>query len=102
MKLILIISVAAYFEDLKKILHDSNIETYTFQEVIGYRDATLDAVSSNWFGSEHNERASILCHVFAESPKVFELAKSIEHFNQEQDVQSKIHYNILAIEQSNH
>ncbi|MFN3943035.1 MAG: hypothetical protein ACK4K1_10430 [Flavobacterium sp.] len=102
MKVILITAVAAYLEDLKKILRNSKIETYTFQEVIGYRDTTLDAISSNWFASEHNERASILCHVFAESAKAFELAKNIEHFNQEQEVQSKIHYNILANEQFNH
>ena len=102
MKVILITAVAAYLEDLKKILRDSKIETFTFQEVIGYKDATLDAVSTNWFASEHNERESILCHVFTESVKAFELAKNIEHFNIEQEVQSKIHYNILAIEQSNH
>jgi hypothetical protein len=102
MKVIFITAVTAYLEDLKKILRNSKIETYTFQEVIGYRDATFDAVSTNWFASEHNERASILCHVFAESAKAYELAKNIEHFNQKQDVQSKIHYNILAIEQSNH
>jgi len=55
MKLLLITAVAEFGKEVKQILKNANVKTYSYKEVVGYRNASEDALGSNWFGTEMNE-----------------------------------------------
>lgn len=101
MKLLLITSVTEFTDDIRKMLKNAEIQIFSYKEVNGFRDTTLDAVGSNWFGSEYNENKSILFYAFVNQEKSDDLFAKIEDFNTNLKSKSKIHVAVLNIEKSN-
>ena len=60
MKLITLLAIESYKDDIKKLLQENGISVFSFTKIMGYRDNTLEAINSNWFGMEMNESESVL------------------------------------------
>ena len=101
MKLLLITAVAEFGKEVKQILKKGNVKTYSYKEVTGYRNASEDALGSNWFGTEMNENESIMFYAFVEKENVDIVCSAITEFNAKQETLSHIHSAIINIEKSN-
>jgi nitrogen regulatory protein PII len=101
MKLVIITAIKEFEKDIKKILEKSNVKSFSYQKVTGFRDSSKDSVNSNWFASEMNEIESIMFHVFTtneNAEKIFSLGRN---FNEELVDLSKVHVSVINVEQSN-
>lgn len=101
MKLLIINAVLAFENDIKQMLKQSQVKTYTYKEVKGFKDISEEAIESNWFASEMNETESILFYAFVKKENVDKLFGLITEFNEKLETLSKIHIAVLNIEKSN-
>ena len=101
MKLLLITAVAEFGKEVKQILKRANVKTYSYKEVVGYRNASDDALETNWFGTEMNENESIMFFAFVEKENVDMVYNAVSDFNLKQETLSRIHTAVLNIEKSN-
>lgn len=101
MKLLLITAIAEFGKEVKQILKNAQVKNYSYQEVVGYRNTTQDALNSNWFGTEMNENESLMFYAFVEKENVDLVFDAVIEFNSKQESQSHIHTTILNIEKSN-
>lgn len=101
MKLVIITAIKEFEKDIKLHLKKAEVKTFSFREVIGYRDSTEDAVESNWFSSEMNQTESILFYAFVKNETVDALFNEINDFNKKQKTLSHIHIAVMNIEKSN-
>ncbi|WP_338377859.1 hypothetical protein [uncultured Flavobacterium sp.] len=101
MKLLIITAIAEFEKEIIQQLKKAEVVTFSYKNVIGYRDNTEDAIESNWFSSEMNKSESILFYAFVRKENVDKLFESINEFNTKQETLSKIHVAVLAIEKSN-
>lgn len=101
MKLLLITAVKEFEKEIKQLLKKASVQSFSYQEVKGYKNSTGEAVDSNWFGSEMNETDSILFYAFTPEEKVEDLFELVAEFNKEQESLSQIHIAVLNIEKSN-
>lgn len=100
MKFAVITAIKSFEKDIKKILKQARILSYSYQSVVGFRDSSLEDVESNWFGSEMNESESILFFIFIRKEELDVLFEKVIKFNEESDSVSKIHISVLGIEKS--
>ncbi|HLU50540.1 MAG TPA: hypothetical protein VKZ42_00130 [Flavobacteriaceae bacterium] len=101
MKLIIITAVKEYTEDVKEILKNENITTFSYSEVTGYRDSTLDDLENNWFGSEMNKSESVLFFAFVTNMACKNVYETIREFNKNITVTSKIHMASVLLDKTN-
>ena len=101
MKLLLITAVKEFEKEIKQLLKKASVQSFSYQEVKGFKNSTGEAVESNWFGSEMNETDSILFYAFTAKDKVDALYELVEYFNMEKESLSHIHIAVLNIEKSN-
>lgn len=101
MKLVVITAIAEFENEVKSILKKAQVKTYSYKEVTGFRDASDDAIESNWFGTEMNESESILFYAFVAKENVKIVYESVNEFNAKQDTLSHIHIAVLNIEKTN-
>ena len=101
MKLLIITAIKEFEKEIKQQLKMAKANTFSYKNVIGYRDSTMDVIESNWFSSEMNKSESILFYAFVKKENVDKLFESINEFNTKQETPSKIHVAVLAIEKSN-
>ncbi len=101
MKLLLITAIAEFGKEVKQILKKANVKTYSYREVVGYRNASEDALGTNWFGTEMNENESILFYAFVQKENVDKVCADVSSFNTKQETLSHIHVAVLNIEKSN-
>ena len=64
MKLVLITAIAEFEKDVKKMLKEAKVKSYSYRDVKGFRDASEENVESNWFGTEMNETDSVVFYAF--------------------------------------
>lgn len=60
MKMILITAVHAFEHDIKSILKQSHVETFSYVPVTGYKGATKEQLGANWFAGARHEQDSEL------------------------------------------
>ncbi|RPD96146.1 hypothetical protein EGM88_10680 [Aureibaculum marinum] len=101
MKLLIITAVAAYDKAIRQMLKISEVKTFSYQNVKGFRGLPSEVEDENWFGSSRNESQSILYYAFVENKNVDQLFKLVEEFNGKQEVLSKVHLAVVNIERSN-
>jgi hypothetical protein len=101
MKLLVITAIKAFENEIKQLLKQAGVGQFSYRDVNGYRDATLDALESNWFGSEMNENESVLFYAFVKKENVDTLFTLADNFNAHQESQSKVHIVVLNIEKTN-
>lgn len=100
MKLLIITAVIAFEKDIKQMLKQANVKTFTYKEVKGFNDISEEAIESNWFSAELNETESILFYAFVKKDNVDKLFDLVAEFNEKQGTLSKIHVAVLNIEKS--
>lgn len=98
MKLLILNAVAEFENEVKQILKEAGVKTFSHLEIKGYRDATEDAIETNWFGTEMNENESRLFYAFTPTENADWVCKSVNKFNEKQETLSHIHVAILTIE----
>lgn len=101
MKLLIITAIAIFEKDIKRMLKEAEVKTFTYKEVKGYNDISEEAIEKNWFASEINETESILFYAFVKKENVDNLFCLVTNFNEKQGTLSKIHIVVLNIEKSN-
>ncbi|OOG72701.1 hypothetical protein [Flavobacterium sp. A45] len=101
MKLLLITAVKEFENEIKQLLKKAAVQSFSYQNVKGFKNSSGEAMESNWFGSEMNETDSILFYAFTPKEKVDALFELVEYFNIEQESLSHIHIAVLNIEKSN-
>ena len=101
MKLLIITSIAAFDDDVKKMLKQASVKTFTYKAVTGFKDLSEESIESNWFGNEMNENKSILYYAFVQKDKVDLFFNLVNEFNRIQESLSNIHVAVLHIEKSN-
>jgi nitrogen regulatory protein PII len=101
MKLVIITAIVIFDKDIKKILKQADVKTFTYKEVIGFKDLSEEAIESNWFGSEMNENESVLYYAFVKKENVDHFFELVNDFNAKQERISNIHVAVLNIEKSN-
>lgn len=101
MKLLLITAVAEFGKEVKQILKKANVNTYSYKDVVGYRNTSEDTLETNWFGTEMNENESLLFYIFLEKEKLDLVLYAVAEFNKNQETLSHIHSAVLNIEKSN-
>ena len=94
MKLLLITAVAEFGKEVKQILKKANVKTYSYKEVIGYRNASEEDLGSNWFGTEMNENESIMFYAFVQKENVELVCDAVAEFNSTHS--TKIFYTIIG------
>lgn len=101
MKLLIITAIKEFEKEIKQQLKKAKVSTFSYKNVIGYRDYSEDAIESNWFSGEMNKTESILFYAFVKKENVDGLFNSINEFNSKQETLSHIHIAVLNIEKSN-
>ena len=100
MKLLFITAVREYEKEIKKMLKQSSVKTFTYKFVTGFKDVSEESIESNWFANEMNETQSILFYAFVKKENVDLFMDSVEKFNTKQETLSRVHVAVLNIEKS--
>ena len=101
MKLLIITAITAFEENIKQMLKEAEVTTFTYKHVTGYRDSTMDSIENNWFGSEMNENESVLFYAFLKKEKVDVFFDLVEQENAKKESKSSIHVASINIEKIN-
>ena len=101
MKLVVITAIAEFEKDIKNMLKEAKVKSYSYRDVKGFRDASEESVESNWFGSEMNETDSIVFYAFILQQNLDTLFQEVNQFNKEQKTISKVHLAVFSVEQYN-
>ena len=98
MKLVVITAIAEFEKDIKKMLKEAKVKSYSYRDVKGFRDASEERVEDNWFGSEMNETESIVFYAYVLKENVTILFDLVNKFNTYQESTSQVHLAVLAVE----
>ena len=98
MKLLLITAIKEFEKNIKQILKNSEVKSFSYKDVNGFKDNSEDAMEGNWFATNMQETESILFYAFVKEDKVDSLFELIGVFNKEQVTKSNIHIAVLSIE----
>ena len=101
MKLLLITAIVEFKRDIQQILRAAQVHAYSYKEVVGFKNATADAIESNWFATNMTENESVLFYAFVAIDKVEAVINASNDFNAQQKTLSHIHVAVLNIEHSN-
>jgi nitrogen regulatory protein PII len=101
MKLLIITAIKAFDKDIKKMLKQADVKTFTYKEVTGFKDLSEEAIESNWFGSEINKNESMLYYAFVKKENVDLFFELVNKFNISQETLSHVHIAVLNIEKHN-
>ncbi|AWG22161.1 hypothetical protein FFWV33_11875 [Flavobacterium faecale] len=101
MKLLIITAISSFDSEVKRMLKQADVKTFTYKTVTGFKDLSEEAIESNWFGSKINENESILYYAFVKKEKVDSFFELVDAFNGEQKSASHVHVAVLNIEKSN-
>jgi len=91
MELLIITAVHAYEKDIKRLLKKHEVKSFSYLNVTGYKDMSLESKDDNWFATSAGENRSTLFYVFIEQSKVDEVLAAMAGFNEGQDSESHVH-----------
>ncbi|NDP28039.1 MAG: hypothetical protein GZ087_11525 [Flavobacterium sp.] len=98
MKLLLITAVREFEKDIKQILKNAQVKSFSYKNVNGFKDNSEDALEANWFATNMQETESVLFYAFVHQEKVDGLFEKVKEFNTIQVSKSNIHLAVLNIE----
>lgn len=101
MKLIVITAIAAFETEIKHMLKQAAVTSFSYQEVKGYQHVSDAALDDNWFASDAIETPSVLFYAFVNKGYVELLLNLVDAFNSSQESASRVHVAVLQIEKSN-
>jgi len=100
MKLLILTAINAFKKDIKDILKTANVETYSYKDVTGFRDASELSIKDNWFSNDMNEGEAIVFYAFVKKENVDLVFDMVNRFNDKQETLSTIHVAVLNIERT--
>lgn len=100
MELVIITAVKSYEKDIKRLLKESGVKTFSHLEVTGYKDLSEEPRETNWFASSIGEHQSALFYAFVEEAYVDSLLRKIADFNQGQESKSHVHAVVINIKKA--
>ena len=100
MKLLIITAVKTFKKEIKKILKKAEVKTYSYKDVIGYRDASELSIQENWFANDMNEGEAIFFYAFVKKENVDLVFEMVTDFNKKQETTSTIHVAVVNIERT--
>ena len=98
MKLLIITSIKAFEKDIKGILKKAEVSSYTYKDVIGYRDASELSIKENWFANDMNEGEALFFYAFLKKENTDLVFDMVNEFNKNQESLSSIHVAVINIE----
>jgi len=101
MKLLLITAIKEFEKEIKQILKKSQVKSFSYRDVKGFKDNSEDAIKANWFASNMQENESVLFYAFVQKEKVDTFFELVDIFNKAQVTKSNIHIAVLSIERCN-
>jgi len=101
MKLVIITAIAEFEKDIKKMLKEAKVKSYSYKDVKGFRDTSAENVEDNWFGSEISETDSVVFYAFILQQNLDTLFDEVSTFNKNQKSVSKVHLAVLTVDQYN-
>ena len=101
MKVVIITAVSSFFEDIKSMLKRSEVGTFSYTHVIGYKPAANTPLDEHWFTATQGEDQSVLFYAFVAEPMVNAIIKTTDDMNEREGSRSHIHVAVLNIEQTN-
>jgi hypothetical protein len=100
MKLLVITSIKAFEKDIKNMLKKADVSSYSYKDVIGYRNVSEISIQENWFANEMNEGESLFFYAFVKKENIDLVFDLVEEFNKNQESLSSIHLAVINIERS--
>ncbi len=101
MKLLVVMGIEAYKEELKKIFFESNVFVFSEMEVAGFKRPEANASrSGNWFSGGSTPVYSTMCIAFTEAENADKVLQAIASFNQNSEVVNPFHGYQLSVEKS--
>lgn len=100
MKLLVITSIKAFEKDIKNILKKAEVSSYSYKDVIGYRNASELSIQENWFANEMNEGEALFFYAFVKKENIDLVFDMVEEFNRNQESLSSVHLAVINIERS--
>ncbi|MBF6640067.1 hypothetical protein IVB69_01110 [Flavobacterium sp. J49] len=101
MKLLIITAITEFEKDIKTLLKKANVKTFSYRNVMGYKDVSQEFIETNWFASEMNETESLLFYAFVKKENVDLFFQLIADFNAKQETKAQVDVAVLQIEKSN-
>lgn len=97
----LIRAIAEFEKDIKKMLKEAKVKSYSYKDVKGFRDTSAENIEDNWFGSEISETDSVVFYAFILQQNLDTLFDEVSTFNKNQKSVSKVHLAVLTVDQYN-
>jgi hypothetical protein len=101
MKLVIITAIAEFEKDIKKMLKEAKVKSYSYKDVKGFRETSAENIEDNWFGSEISETDSVVFYAFILQQNLDTLFDEVSTFNKNQKSFSKVHLAVLTVDQYN-
>lgn len=101
MKLLIITAIAEFEKDIKKLLKNAKVATFSYRNVMSYKDVSEEFLESNWFASEMNETESLLFYALVPKEKVDFFFQLVADFNAQQTTKAQVQVAVLNIEKTN-
>ena len=97
MELLVITAVKAFEEKVKNVLETSNVQAYSYNSVIGFRNSKQENDTNNWFGGSLNEVDSLLFFAFVKSNTISKIFEEVDKINLACETKNRIHLAVLPI-----
>lgn len=101
MKLLIITAIAEFEKDIKRLLKNAEVTTFSYRNVMSYKDVSEEFLESNWFASEMNETESLLFYALVPKEKVDFFFQLVADFNAQQSTKAQVQVAVLNIEKTN-
>lgn len=100
MKLIAILALKEYEQELQKFLNSMEIPVFSEIEIKGFRSKKSDkSMTTNWFGSQQKSSMfSILNFAFLESSQAKRVIDAVSEFNKNARIERPVHAYMLDVE----
>jgi nitrogen regulatory protein PII len=100
MEMIVITAVQAYQKEIKRILKENQVATFSYLDVTGHKEIAEESRDDNWFVSNAGEYSSVMFYAFVASGQVDRVLEAIASFNNKQEVKSHVHAVVMEIKKS--
>lgn len=100
MKLINILNLEEYQEDIKKLMQENQINIYSEVNIQGYYKADKSTNASNWFANDSIGIDAKMNFAFLPEASVQKLLEAIRQFNTRNQLSNPVHAFVLNVEQS--
>lgn len=101
MELLIITAIMEYEVEIKKMLKESGVATFSYMPVSGFKNFDSQPKGTNWFVKEVGEFKSVLFYAFVPNQNVASTIEQINAFNATNEVLSKIHVAVMEVKESN-